>query len=64
MREKNDILKKLVEGEKKSLQDKVHDELEKTLNAALQAKIKAEAELKVKTDLIIERDAMFEEVDY
>lgn len=64
MREKNDILKKLVEGEKKSLQDKVHEELEKTLNAALQAKIKAEAELKVKTDLIIERDAMFEEVDY
>lgn len=37
--EKIESLRKIVEGEKKELQDKVHEELEKTLNAAIQAKV-------------------------
>lgn len=48
LQQKNDDLRKIVEGEKKTLQDKVHIELEQTLNAAIKAKIKAETELKAK----------------
>ena len=64
LQQKNDDLRKIVEGEKKTLQDKVHEELEKTLNAAIQAKVKAEDELKHKTNECKERDAMCEELDY
>jgi chromosome segregation ATPase len=64
LQEKNDDLRKIVEGEKKTLQDKVHAELEKTLNAAIQAKVKAEEELKHKTNECKERDMMCEELDH
>lgn len=63
LQERNDELRKIVEGEKKTLQDKVHLELEKTLNAAIQAKVKAEDELKAKTNECNERDMMCQELD-
>lgn len=63
LQERNDELRKIVEGEKKTLQDKVHLELEKTLNAAIQAKVKAEEELKAKTNECNERDMMCQELD-
>lgn len=63
LQERNDELRKIVEGEKKTLQDKVHIELEKTLNAAIQAKVKAENELKAKTNECNERDMMCQELD-
>lgn len=63
LQEKNDALRKLVEGEKKTLKDKVHIELEKTLNAAVQAKAKAEKKLKDKTRECSERDMMCQELD-
>ena len=63
MQQKNDELRKIVEGEKKTLQDKVHIELEKTLNAAIKAKVKAETELKAKTNECRERDMMCQELD-
>jgi uncharacterized phage infection (PIP) family protein YhgE len=63
LQEKNDDLRKIVEGEKKTLQDKVHEELEKTLNAAIQAKVKAEDELKNKINECKERDMMCQELD-
>lgn len=64
LQEKNDELRKIVGGEKKTLQDKVHLELEKTLNAAIQAKIKAEDELKAKINECTERDMMCQELDF
>lgn len=63
LQEKNDELRKIVEGEKKTLQDKVHIELEKTLNTAVKAKIKAEKELVEKTKESNERDSMCQELD-
>lgn len=63
LQQKNDALRKIVEGEKKTLQDKVHIELERTLNAAIQAKNKAEQQLKVKTSECNERSNMCEELD-
>lgn len=60
---KNDDLRKIVEGEKKTLQDKVHEELERTLNAAIQAKVKAEKELQSKINECKERDMMCQELD-
>eukprot|EP00345_Euplotes_harpa_P005117 CAMPEP_0168328168 /NCGR_PEP_ID=MMETSP0213-20121227/6328_1 /TAXON_ID=151035 /ORGANISM="Euplotes harpa, Strain FSP1.4" /LENGTH=365 /DNA_ID=CAMNT_0008331203 /DNA_START=1 /DNA_END=1098 /DNA_ORIENTATION=+ len=63
LQQKNDDLRKIVEGEKKTLQDKVHIELEKTLNAAIKAKNKAEAELKHKERECMERDMMCQELD-
>ena len=62
--QKNNELRDIVEGEKKTLQDKVHIELEKTLNAAIQAKVKAENELKDKINECTERDMMCQELDY
>jgi dsDNA-specific endonuclease/ATPase MutS2 len=64
LQQKNDDLRKIVEGEKKTLQDKVHEELEKTLNAAIQAKQKAEKELQSKINECKERDMMCVELDY
>lgn len=63
LQQKNDALRKIVEGEKKTLQDKVHIELERTLNAAIQAKNKAEEKLKAKEKECNERDRMCEELD-
>lgn len=63
LQEKNSALRKLVEGEKKTLKDKVHIELEKTLNAAVQAKAKAEKQLKDKIKECSERDMMCQELD-
>lgn len=51
-------------AEKKTIKERIHAELEKTLNAALQAKVKAEDELKSKVDECIERDMMCEELDH
>lgn len=51
------------EKEKITLQQKVHKELEKTLNAAIQAKVKAETELKSKVNECKERDMMCQELD-
>lgn len=64
LQQKNDDLRRIVEGEKKTLQDKVHEELEKTLNAAIQAKQKAEKELQAKISECKERDMMCQELDY
>ena len=64
LQQRNNELRDIVEGEKKTLQDKVHIELEKTLNAAIQAKIKAENELKDKINECTERDMMCQELDY
>lgn len=44
LNERNQELKELVEGEKRTLQDKVHTEIEKSLNQAIQAKIAIEKE--------------------
>lgn len=44
LREKNEDLRTLVEAEKKTLQDKVHEEIEKSLNQAIQDKIRIEKE--------------------
>lgn len=63
LQQKNNDLRLIVEGEKKTLQDKVHIELEKTLNAAIQAKVKAETELKNKVNECRERDMMCQELD-
>lgn len=63
LQEKNNDLRKIVEGEKKTLQDKVHIELEQTLNAAIKAKVKAETELKSKQRECKERDMMCQELD-
>lgn len=64
LQKKNDDLRQVVEGEKKSLQDKVHEELKKTLDVAVQGKVKAEEELKSKVNECRERDMMCQELDY
>lgn len=50
-------------AEKKTIKERIHAELEATLNAALQAKVKAEDELKSKDNECKERDMMCEELD-
>ena len=60
---KNFELREIVNKEKKTLQDKVHQELEETLSAALQGKIEAENKLKEATDKIEEHTRLFEEMD-
>ena len=60
---KNFELREIVNKEKKTLQDKVHQELEETLSAALQGKIEAENRLKEATDKIEEHTRLFEEMD-
>lgn len=42
LKARNQELRDIVNAEKKKLQDKVHEELEKTLNQALKEKLKAE----------------------
>ena len=64
LREKNDDLRTLVEGEKRTLQDKVHEEIEKSLNQAIQAKIAIEKERDQLDMSLKERDLLFEELDY
>ena len=45
------------------MKDKVHDELELTLQQALKEKLKAEKKLKKVVVIMAERDMMFEEID-
>lgn len=60
---KNSELRILVEKEKRTLKDKVHDELELTLQQALREKIQAEQKLEEAQVVMKERDMMFEEID-
>ena len=63
LKQKNQELRKLVEGEKKKLQDKVHEELEKTLAQALKEKLRAEQELERTNRVMRERDMLCMELD-
>ena len=45
LKEKNAELRALVEKEKRSLQTRVHEELERTLEQALKEKMEAEAKV-------------------
>lgn len=45
LKEKNSELRTLVDKEKRSLQTRVHEELEKTLEQALKEKMEAEAKV-------------------
>eukprot|EP00347_Sterkiella_histriomuscorum_P002737 403366998 len=60
---RNNELRVLVEKEKRQLKDKVHDELEITLQQALKEKIMAEQKLEEAQIVMKERDMMFEEID-
>lgn len=62
--EKNQELKDLVEGEKKSLRDKVHEEIERHLQAAIQAKLAIEKLYDAAKMSLTERDMLFEELDH
>lgn len=64
LKQKNQDLRVLVEGEKKTLEDKVHAEIEKSLKAAIQAKIEIEKERDILRASLDERDCLFEELDY
>jgi paraquat-inducible protein B len=63
LKQKNAELRALVEKEKKKLQDKVADELEKTLQQALKEKIQAEEALERNQRIMKERDMMSIEMD-
>ena len=63
LKQKNEELRQLVEREKRKLQDKVHEELEKTLAQALKEKIYAEEKLRENEQLMQEHYFVFEEVD-
>ena len=58
LNEKNEVLRELVNKEKRKLQDKVHDELEITLKQALHEKMTAEAKLAESVAVMLERDMM------
>lgn len=60
---KNSELRELVNKEKKKLQDKVHEELELTLQQALKEKISAEERLEECTKLMEEHNMVYQEVD-
>ena len=63
LKARNAELRELVNKEKRKLQDKVHDELEKTLQQALKEKMNAERKLLKAKTLLRERDMMAEEMD-
>ena len=63
LRERTDELRVLVNSEKKKLQDKVHIELELTLQQALREKLKAEEELASLKANIEERNMLVQELD-
>ena len=64
LQEKNTELKTLVLKEKRSLKDKVHTEIEKSLGQAIKAKIIIEKERDELKRSLGERDMLFEELDY
>ena len=47
LKQKNMELREIVDKEKRSLQTRVHEELEKTLEQALKEKMEAEAKVEV-----------------
>jgi hypothetical protein len=63
LKKKNSELRALVEKEKRALKDKVHDELEITLQQALREKLAAEKALKEAEIVMAERNSLFEEID-
>ena len=63
LKEKNNELREIVNKEKRKLQDKVHEELEKTLNQAIKEKMKAEKELNESKLVMRERNMLVEELD-
>ena len=63
LKAKNQELRELVDAEKKKLRDKVHEELEKTLNQALKEKLKAETRYKDAQVIMGERNSLVEELD-
>lgn len=63
LKEKNNELREIVNKEKRRLQDKVHDELEKTLEQALKEKMKAEKDLHQLRLVSVERNTLVEELD-
>lgn len=62
--EKNNELSQLVQAEKRTLTDKVHTEIEKSLGQAIQAKIAIEKERDMLKQSLSERDMLFMELDY
>lgn len=62
--EKNNELATLVQAEKRTLTDKVHTEIEKSLGQAIQAKIAIEKERDQLKQSLAERDMLFMELDY
>lgn len=64
MFEKNNELSQLVQAEKRTLTDKVHTEIEKSLGQAIQAKIAVEKERDMLKQSLSERDMLFMELDY
>ena len=63
LKARNQELRDIVNAEKKKLQDKVHEELEITLNQALKEKLKAETKYVEALRVMRERDYLVEELD-
>ena len=64
LKAKNAELRELVNKEKKTLQVKVHDELEITLQQALREKMEAERKLEEAVGLMAERNSLYDELDW